>query len=87
MSKACIGTGLGRKAAIALVDAAFNQLQLKSLIGVVDPAHSGSIRLLRKLGFRKRGDVNTGVEAWQVGHLDYRLSVRAHRERSQGDHE
>ncbi|MFM9969639.1 MAG: GNAT family N-acetyltransferase [Burkholderiales bacterium] len=72
ISKAFWGQGLGTKVAKLLVATAFNDLEAKSLISIVHPENRASLRLVRSLGFRRRGVFIE--DTWQDGHYIYRLS-------------
>lgn len=47
------GQGFGTEAARAMLDLAFVQLKLRRVIADTDPANTGSIRVLQKIGFRQ----------------------------------
>ena len=74
------GQAVGAKVAQLLIEAAFDQLHAKVIVGVVHPKHTASIRLLRSFHFRRRGAVFQSNDSWQIGHLIYRLTERAYNE-------
>ena len=67
------GMQLGRKVAAMLIQAAFDELKAKGLVGIVHPSNHASIALLRAFKFRRRGIVASS-EHGQEGHFIYRLS-------------
>ena len=67
------GSGLGRKVAGRIVQVAFEQLSAKAIVAVVHPKNKASLRLVRSLGFRRRGLAKAPCPEWQVGHYIYRL--------------
>ena len=74
IGKAFWGQALGTKVAAALIQAAFEQMSAKAIIGVVHPENHASLRLLRSFKFRRRGVVTSPAPSWQQGHYVYRLT-------------
>jgi RimJ/RimL family protein N-acetyltransferase len=52
LKRAAWGRGLGTEAALALIDAAFEQLRMARVISTVDVRNAASIRVLEKAGLR-----------------------------------
>jgi [ribosomal protein S5]-alanine N-acetyltransferase len=72
------GNAFGTKVAKALIQAAFEQMSAKAIIGVVHPKNVASLRLLRSFKFRRRGVVTNLEPSWQHGHYVYRLTKGAY---------
>lgn len=71
------GRGLASELCSALVATAFSSLSASLVIGIVNPANSKSIALVRKLGFSETGKkVSPGT--WQDGHLVYSIRREAY---------
>ena len=64
------GKGLASEAAGGVLAHGFDTLMLESIVGIVAPRHSGSIRVLEKIGFRSFSE--TRYCGWDV--CVYRLS-------------
>ena len=73
------GLRLGRKVAAMLIQAAFDELKAKAVVGVVHPSNQASIALLRAFKFRRRGVVASS-EFGQEGHFIYRMSSGTYNE-------
>jgi RimJ/RimL family protein N-acetyltransferase len=76
LAKQFWGSGLGVRVTKLLVQQAFEALSARALVAIVHPDNNASLRLVRYLGFRKRG-VFTG-QSWQAGHYIYRLPRKAY---------
>ena len=55
LQRACWGQGLGSEALAAMIDFAFNTLDLHRLEADTDPRNEASLALLRKFGFKHEG--------------------------------
>ena len=59
--------------AASIVQLAFEQLSAKAIVAVVHPENKAGLRLVRSLGFRRRGLTKAPCPEWQVVHYIYRL--------------
>ena len=64
LNRECWGKGFGREAVGALIDFAFDTLQLERLEADTDPRNHRSRSMLGRLGFRKEGLFR---QRWRVG--------------------
>jgi RimJ/RimL family protein N-acetyltransferase len=78
IGKSFWGKAYGAKVAKALIQAAFEQMSAKAIMGVVHPQNVASLRLLRSLQFRRRSVVTNLDPSWQHGHYVYRLTKAAY---------
>ena len=58
------GQGLMKEAMTALIDHAFDSMELRRLEADIDPDNSASRALLERLGFHKEGELK---ERWEIG--------------------
>lgn len=58
---------IGTEVISTLVETAFSSFAVKRVIGIIDPANSASLNLIKKLGFVLIREY-TGTSAWQIGH-------------------
>lgn len=63
------GSGIGPEVATALMGVAFNALGAERVVGIVDPANTKSLSMIKKLGYRFEGEY-PGSD-WQRGHHVY----------------
>jgi [ribosomal protein S5]-alanine N-acetyltransferase len=76
----CWNLGYATEAATASIDAAFNSLEIKSIVATVYPENNASLRVLRKLGMRFDSEV---FGHWPMNTaLLYRIDRDAWRARS-----
>lgn len=74
------GHGYGYEAARAMVDTAFRVLNLPLLTAVVQPSNTGSVRVIEKCGFIRKGTVSgiTGAHTWYNGEYYYEMDRARH---------
>jgi RimJ/RimL family protein N-acetyltransferase len=72
--------GLGTDVAKLLIKIGFEQLSAKAIVGIVHPENTKSLRIVRRLRFRRRGKVQEPAPQWQIGHYIYRLTEGVYNE-------
>jgi RimJ/RimL family protein N-acetyltransferase len=55
------GCGLATESSIAVIDYGRNALDLKRIVGIVDPENRGSVKVLQKLGLKYERKINLSL--------------------------